>query len=257
MNWGQALLTKLNRSKGVGGARNDEYHMLTDAGVADGICLRIANKIKRMPKPVALLIERDAKRLVVGYSDYVGSVLGEGHPYAREFDFGDTTGERRAIRFTHAYFNEGSKTKVPCHREMLAAQRGHLEHILTEAHAGREPVSMPATVFSKLPDKGTDWHRIAKEVEAGKCRGGLFNLDGSLIERFENLAETVGKEAQKKTTSFAERVAKTPAAPTGCRPGFTTIAAVSLGAVAMGWAAWHLMRNNGQTQPQATQATQR
>jgi hypothetical protein len=137
---------------------------------------------------------------------------------------------------------------------MLAAQRGHLEHILTEAHAGREPVSMPATAFSKLPEKGTDWHRVAKEVEAGKCRGGLFNLDGSLIERFENLAETVGKEAQKKTTSFAERVAKTSPAPTGCRPGFTTIAAVSLGAVAVGWAAWHLMRNNGQTQPQATQA---
>lgn len=257
MNWGQALLTKLNRNPDAKGARNDDYHMLTAGSAVDEPCLKLGNKIKRMHKPVALLMERDANRLMVGYSDYIGAILGTDHPYAREFDFGDTTGERRAIRFTHAYHSDGLQTKVPCHREMLAAQRGHLEHILTEAHAGREPVSMPATAFSQIPAKGTDWHRIAKEVEAGKCRGGLFNLDGSLIERFENLAETVGKETQKKTTTFAERVVKAPAAPTDYRPGFTTIAAVSLGAVAMGWAAWHLTRDNGKAQQPTVPAAQR
>jgi hypothetical protein len=75
----------------LGGARNDEYHMLTDAGVADEICLRIANKIKRMHKPVALFMERDANRMMVGYSDYIGAIIGSDHPYAREFDFGDTS----------------------------------------------------------------------------------------------------------------------------------------------------------------------
>lgn len=257
MSWGQAVLTALNRSPDLNSARNDEYHMLTIGSVFDETCLKIGNKIKRMHNPVALFIERDDNRLMVGYSDYVGNVLGERHSYAREFNFGDTTGERRAIRFTHAYYNEASQAKVPCHQEMLARQRGHLEHILTEAHAGREPVIMPATIFSKLPEKGSDWHRIAKEVEAGKCRGGLFNLDGSLIERFENLAETVGKEAQKKTTSFEARVVKESAASIGCRPGFTTIAAVSLGAVAIGWAAWHLTRDNGKPPHQTTPTAHR
>ena len=226
--------------------------MLTASSVVDESCLKLGNKIKRMHKPVALVMERDANRLMVGYSDDIGNVLGDGHPFAREFDFGDTSGERRAIRFTHAYFNEGSQAKIPCHREMLAVQRGHLEHILTEGHSGRESITMPATVFSKLPEQGTDWHRVAQEVEAGTCRGGLFNLDGSLIERFENLSQTSATKPGTANTAenvasvaaksgWAERFKQSMATPTGKGVAIAAGATVLIGAVML---AKHMQQKN-------------
>lgn len=241
--WQQTLFSAKNRNLSPGAQRMDEYHILTADSAFDSLCRNMTHRVQKSLRKAALFIERSETGVMLGRSDMIGTVLGMDHEYAREFDFGDTSGLRRATRFGHAYHTPFSDAlKVPCHNEMLSQQSGDLLHILSEAHAGREPVAMPPVQFTATRQVGTDWDRIAREVEAGRSRGGLFDADGKLIEQFESIADKVSKETQKKTASQMDRQNIGAIKPKGCRVNFMTVAAVSVGVALAGWAAWHLIQ---------------
>lgn len=183
----------------------------------------------------------------------IGDVIGGEHEFAREAPDGRYSGTGRKIAFNHAYHcNLSDASKIPDLGELSGRQRGDLLHVLTEAHAGREPVSMEPVTFNASRTVGTDWDRIAAEVEAGKCRGGFFTPEGKLLERFERIAEKGTKEAQKKTVEkMARPMAGVQAEAMARGPAFMTIAVVTIGVALTGWAAWKLIERDRRLRQQS------
>lgn len=182
--WSQALFSAKNRNLALNEQRMDGYHMLTAHSIFDDRVRKLTHKIQKSVDKSALFIERSDLGIMVGRTDLIGHVLGEDDVFAREYDFGDSLGERRSIRFGHAYFSKDKRVLIPCLTELLKRQKEDLRFALTEAHEGREPVTVQPTQFSAERRTSKDWDRISKEVERGRCNGGLFHIDGTLIERF-------------------------------------------------------------------------
>lgn len=192
--WKQTLISKKNKSLSPGAKwSQDDLHVLTpSSGPVDG-----EEAIQRASKPfrdqMLGFIKRDGEHLYVGVWGRVGEVLGEGHAFARELDLTNSGMLGRRIPFTHAYHTRGKEAKIPSLAELKVQQGRDLLHILTEAHAGREPVEMAPVAFGGMRDTGTAWDRIAREVETGKSNGGFFSMNGELVKEFER------EVAQKKT----------------------------------------------------------
>lgn len=249
MTWNQSLFSKKNRNISGADQRMDGYHSLTAPNEIDSDLRRISHKIQKSLAKEGLFIERTPHGLMVGRCDMIGNLIGMDHEYAREFDFGGTSGERRAIRFGHAYHTNLSKgPSIPDHSELLSKQKTDILHLLSEAHAGREPISMPLADFTNARQSGTEWDRIASDVEAGKCKGGIFSTEGKLLERFEDISEQAAKGAQKKTPSPPREMASALPKRSGCM----VVGAVLAGVVLMGWVA-HIMMQRAQDRQNGTQ----
>ena len=241
--WGQSFFSKKNRSLEADGQLMDEYHVLTVPSVADEACRSISHRVQKSLNKSALFISNSGETIVVGRVDLIGNVLHANHDFARELDLGNTSGNPRAIRFGHSYYSSSANgVRIPDHIELITKQKVDLEAILAKAHEGLEPIIMPAAEFRMGRQAGSDWDRIAHEVEAGKCNGGLFHMDGTIIERFEAIAERVSEEAQKKTAQKMARPNTPVVLPKRRTPRFMTIAAVSAGVAITGWIAWHLLQ---------------
>lgn len=208
--WSQALFSAKNRNLVRNQQRMDEYHILTAPSIFDERLRRMTHQIQKSAVKFAFFIERTDHGIMAGRTDLIGRVLGEDHLFAREFDFGDSLGERRSIRFGHAYFSEDGRASIPCFTELLEKQKEDLLFVQTEAHSGREPVVVQPTQFSSERQANTLWSRISKEVERGGCKGGLFRTDGTLIERFESTPPHDGRSGdhRKHHRQVAERASE-------------------------------------------------
>ena len=226
----------------------DDYHIITsdDTAQSSDILADLRSRARHHTQSTVSFVKKTEKGLFVGLIGKIGDVLGAEHEFAREAPDGRYSGVGRKIAFNHAFHCGASDAiQIPDLVELSERQCADLLYVLTEAHAGREPVSMEPVKFSSARSVGTDWDRIAAEVEAGKCRGGFFTPEGKLLERFENIAKTVTKEAQKKTVEKMARLSAPVQAEAMVKElVFMQIAPVTIGVAMTGWAAWKLIEHD-------------
>ena len=251
--WSQTVFSAKNRNLIPQSQMMDEYHILTSGveNVRPNEVLReLRHHSSRYPGSLMCFIKNCEHGLFVGLIGQNEDILGEEHEFSREAAVGRYSGKGRKIAFNHAYHSDTSvASKIPDLKELRERQSADLLHVLTEAHAGREPVSMEPVMFNAARSVGTDWDRIATEVETGKCRGGFFNADGKLLDRFENIADTVTNAAQKKTVEKMARASGLAQAEAiGRGPAFMTVAKVTIGLAITGWAAWKLIEHDRKRQ---------
>jgi hypothetical protein len=247
--WNQTIFSKKNRNLHTGGQLMDGYHILTSGDQkarSSDILADLRLRAKQHTPSTISFINKTKNGLFVGLIGKVGDVIGGEHEFAREAPDGRYSGVGRKIAFNHAYdCSPSAALKIPDLAELGERQRASLLHVLTEAHAGREPVSLEPVIFETKRAAGTDWDLIAAEVEAGRCQGGFFTPEGKLLERFESIAETVKNAAQKKTPLEMPRQPITSGEIAHAKGmPFIKIAAVTIGVTMTGWAAWELIKRN-------------
>lgn len=247
--WHQTVFSKKNRNLSPDSQLMDGYHILTSGDPTTrpyDILADLRPRARHHTQSTVGFMQKTESGLFVGLMGKIGDVIGGEHEFAREAPDGRYSGTGRKITFNHAYHcNPSDASKIPDLGEMRGRQRDDLLHVLTEAHAGREPVAMGSVTFATARTVGTDWDSVAAEVEAGKCLGGFFTPEGKLLERFENIAETVTNTAQKKTVEkMARPIAEVQAEAMAKGPAFMTIAAVTIGVAITGWAAWKLIERD-------------
>jgi hypothetical protein len=206
MIWNQTVFSKKNRNLKTGGQLMDEYHILTSGennSAPNRVLRDLRARGRRYHEPLMAFIHRLEEGMFVGLMGKNEAVMGAQHEFGREATVSRFSGPGRQIAFNHAYHCPASANPtVPDLVTLCKQQRVDLLHILTEAHAGREPIPMEPVAFASQRIAGTDWDRVAAEVDAGKCQGGFFSMDGRLIERFETISENVTKEAQKNGAGY-------------------------------------------------------
>lgn len=208
--WQQMLFSKKNKNLIPNSQWADEFHVITQKDAASWKIVRsLVEEImshRSKESELILFMQHVDGKLLTGIDGVTGDVLVEGHPFARELPSSVHSGQGREITFTHAYHQPlATEIRIPDHVELITKQKNDLLHILTEAHAGREPVSMEPVNFSATRAAETHWDKIAAAVEAGTSRGGLFRADGSLIKEFTLETEnTLERESKKKSAEYGQ-----------------------------------------------------
>lgn len=205
------------------------------------------------PGQRSAFIQDCGDRWCVAITANISDVPGVDSDYAREQTIVHGGEKRlgRYIQFTHLYFTpKGNGAKIPDLDELLEKQALHLEEILRRAHPGEgkkgeEYVDIAKAQFDRPRKPGTEWDRIATEMERkhGKVtdfgKGYAFNASGAKIYDLPDpdpvaigLTEL---KAAKKAAQGAEKAAENATRKFGFREGAGVTAAVlALGAI--GWA---------------------
>lgn len=216
------------------------------------------------------VIAKIGTRSIVEMSSIVRNLLGADHPFSKELLKDEATGAitptGRRIQVNHVYGTEGGK-KFPDFEEFQRVQKADMLHILNEAHKGEvvPTIDMPLREFAQPRKAGTEWDRVASEIEAGKHEGkaAVFNQDGKLVTWVElaQKEQAHGTAPSGATTQHASPASNThTAARAGTQKSWVEslsgnkramlITGVSLGAVIGGYALWHqLNRKEEKTQP--------
>ncbi len=245
--WQQTLFSKTNGLPSNDGMQDGFHILTTHVEQPPGETQRLAKLMKQHGNGLKYIISKSGDCIYVGISGVLGDILGDNHLFAREANLNPSSSlskePGRRIGFTHSYHSKVTSVTIPDLCALRAQQSSDLLRILQEAHDsrnGRTLVSMPEVQFPSIRNIGTDWNRIASDVEAGKCEGGIFASDGKLLERFEAEVKKASSLAQKKTIPIMAEAAS----GVTTKPGCIVIGAMVVGAVLLGWAALTMMKRS-------------